>query len=860
MSNNNPPASDQNFIPIFLSGNSQKILLARDEDSFENWELFKVPVERILEDIKHRAAVSDLQPWRTQLDTLDHTSEVLFFADLEFERGQNFVFCYDSESVKNFLEENRNNLVDFTKDEKNFYDPKPLTEAEKEALRKQIGEKFDNMRVQLKNDQFLAQEETEYFNEHQTAQPVQNKIYEKNEKGFSNLQKVDSLDLNHMAYSLTEPTADSNKIRTITELTCDQCTGDSLIELSKAVQDLDSKSMHSKCIETDKFTLDDKKISEFLQSDKWYEILLSFEQKLSKILFEKQLYPNIMQNELEMLALWRNSSKNTKKSSHNSPSERFAASSQNSTDTRFHEIQTMSDLRLKDQKVSIITQHPDYDNLAIIATNNSGNYESQIEIEAELSSQDHLLNIWNMVKQPPEIITKINCDQQISCLSIHPSSHESIALGLKNGQICVKNLSINSAGNKNTDSIENFFDVYSNVSNSHRMAVTDIKWMPFEQKIDRSGKFSNQQNESTEQIVSCGKDGHIIFWSLKLNPTKSGKTPENESENIQKHVLTPIFQLEVKSNLPNSLNCSKFMFKMSICGESIQKDQQTFLYLGTEDGKLLSLDWAPTRSLDTGKLETPKAEVISERFSGETILLQESPFLRGCYLFVTKWNFSLWYDDYKSGPVISGASNQDPLTAACWSKNSPTSFFLAYQSGQIDVWNILSSIQKPVLKQVLFVGGLIECLTSIKLCAFGDNNASTDSTEYLAVGDSLGASNLYKLANYQTPRPEHFSQTIVDCLDKIKVETESRDAKLEEISRRGGDLGKAVTANIKGKFADGIITSDSNYALKNQDVIGDFDFDVAVSASNEKIQEVFKEFTEFESDIVQKYNFKTLPV
>ena len=66
-----------------------------------------------------------------------------------------------------------------------------------------------------------------------------------------------------------------------------------------------------------------------------------------------------------------------------------------------------------------------------------------------------------------------------------------------------------------------------------------------------------------------------------------------------------------------------------------------------KDGKLLSLDWAPTRSLDTGKLETPKAEVISERFSGETILLQESPFLRGCYLFVTKWNFSLWYDDYK---------------------------------------------------------------------------------------------------------------------------------------------------------------------------------------------------------------------
>ena len=46
---------------------------------------------------------------------------------------------------------------------------KALTEAEKEALRKQIGEKFDNMRVQLKNDQFLAQEETEYFNEHQTA-------------------------------------------------------------------------------------------------------------------------------------------------------------------------------------------------------------------------------------------------------------------------------------------------------------------------------------------------------------------------------------------------------------------------------------------------------------------------------------------------------------------------------------------------------------------------------------------------------------------------------------------------------------------------------------------------------------------
>ena len=43
-------------------------------------------------------------------------------------------------------------------------------------------------------------------------------------------------------------------------------------------------------------------------------------------------------------------------------------------------------------------------------------------------------------------------------------------------------------------------------------------------------------------------------------------------------------------------------------------------------------------------------------------------------------------------------------------------------------------------------------------------------------------------------------------------------------------------------------------------MIGDFDFDVAVSASSEKIQEVFKEFTEFESDIVQKYNFKTLPI
>lgn len=78
--------------------------------------------------------------------------------------------------------------------------------------------------------------------------------------------------------------------------------------------------------------------------------------------------------------------------------------------------------------------------------------------------------------------------------------------------------------------------------------------------------------------------------------------------------------------------------------------------------------------------------------------LERNPFFSNVFLTVGDWRFHVWRTDV-SEPLISSSFNHSCVRCARWSPRRPGVFFVGYEDGAIEVWDIIDQSSKYSLRQ-----------------------------------------------------------------------------------------------------------------------------------------------------------------
>ncbi|XP_041063784.1 dynein intermediate chain 3, axonemal [Carcharodon carcharias] len=121
----------------------------------------------------------------------------------------------------------------------------------------------------------------------------------------------------------------------------------------------------------------------------------------------------------------------------------------------------------------------------------------------------------------------------------------------------------------------------------------------------------------------------------------------------------------------------------------------TFLFIGTEDGEVTSVDWQVEKDMDTGKMTTPKPTHCYTVHDGPVNTVQRSPFFTDIILTVGGWTFAIWKEGFTLGPLLHSACATKRCQTGHWSLTRPGVIIIGREDGNIDIWDLLEKTHEP---------------------------------------------------------------------------------------------------------------------------------------------------------------------
>ncbi|XP_066528907.1 dynein axonemal intermediate chain 3 isoform X2 [Hoplias malabaricus] len=403
-------------------------------------------------------------------------------------------------------------------------------------------------------------------------------------------------------------------------------------------------------------------------------------------------------------------------------------------DTHLKEYQSFTDLHYsKDKTISFINWHPTITGVIAVSVAERLSFEERID-----SSTKHLLN--------PALILFWSFSDPINPQVVlwDVSGHVERLQGTRGGA------GGRSISNRNPRAFEEkpengppvvCYCAVSGIENGHKGPVTDIQWLPDTFEVSRTGTPLENKNQISVQIVTCAPDGCVMFWDLRAPRVvaqplidKKQKIEEKILENPHgvpntfKHLdltwkpLTRVTLPKVDTNgeysglkfsLRESSNSSAVLDK-SVTGAERQEHPGyallrvpsakhsrqlenicTKFYVGTEDGELVYTDWKLEKDNDSGRLFSPKPTNCFRVHDGQVNTLLRSPFFKDILLSVGGWNFAVWKEGAKNGPIILSSCSEKRCTVGFWSLTRPAVFFIGKEDGNLEVWDLLEKTHEP---------------------------------------------------------------------------------------------------------------------------------------------------------------------
>uniref|UniRef100_A0A1I8FTT0 ANK_REP_REGION domain-containing protein n=1 Tax=Macrostomum lignano TaxID=282301 RepID=A0A1I8FTT0_9PLAT len=460
----------------------------------------------------------------------------------------------------------------------------------------------------------------------------------------------------------------------------------------------------------------------------------------------------------------------------------------------FEHFQTFTDLEHSREKaVSHIAWHPTLKGIVAVSTRERYDFDGMVDHSAKIVLKTSVIVVWSFA-DPIQPQLFLEAQRMFFALS---SAHRirillSIVLwDLSQHMDRLKSTKAKGRSKKasnmltefvKTDSIPTIrYAAASSIELGHQAPVTDIMWVPDHFEIQKVTGYALEAKElKNVQIISCATDETIYIWDLR-SAKSNNPVFKREEDRCPMGVPDTFWHLHLKWKPFLSVN----LFKsepggnhnpVKVSMKEMQGDRSvltkedpegkdptstnrgdftmpggpkptkqrmlqkvsTFLYVGTEDGELVYVDWMPQKDQDTGKSQTPKPVFYSTMHDSSIKHLSRSSFDRSLVLCVGGWLWTLWKEGVNSGPILYSQKSPKPLTGGCWSPTRPSVFFITRADGSVEVWDLLDKTHEPVLVQNISANALTYCTVW---------NIS-HKRQLLIVGDTQGTAHAHKV-----PRP-----------------------------------------------------------------------------------------------------------
>ncbi|KAM3619936.1 uncharacterized protein V6R79_016014 [Siganus canaliculatus] len=492
--------------------------------------------------------------------------------------------------------------------------------------------------------------------------------------------------------------------------------------------------------------------------------------------------------------------------------------------------QVFSDKTLtRNKKVSSISWHPSIHGVIAAALT-----EETEELPNE-SSPSYIL--FFSFSDPSAAQLLLKSPDDISAFEFCPSDPNIVAGGSVSGHVLLWDLSAHvthlqgehaggkkdPSNNRGTQTPMVHCSAVSAVENQHKASTTDVQWLPPTFQVTRTGQPVENQHSVCVQVVTCSADCSVAFWDLRAPKASTlSRTRTTDETALQtrdavsssfKHLgktWKPLF----KVSLPKISGCREYVplrfslepYSSSVSStaeeeeeattkvvpdysqlplpsaETLKADVNTRLLIGTEKGEILCTDWKQEKD-ESGRLHSTRPLHCSGVHHSPVTVVQRSPFLRDLVLTVGGWSFSVWREGVEEVPVVLSPSSDQAYTAGCWSPSRPAVFFIGKEDGSIEVWNLLKSTGVAFAVVSAVTTAKITCLKAWTI---------SPKQHLLAVGDAQGLVHVLEIpkAHYTPSRSED-----VNVRKHLQLEKEAQ----MDVMKTDGPLKKQRRAEDDGR-------------------------------------------------------------
>ncbi|KAG5448486.1 WD repeat-containing protein 63 [Clonorchis sinensis] len=455
-------------------------------------------------------------------------------------------------------------------------------------------------------------------------------------------------------------------------------------------------------------------------------------------------------------------------------------------DNTFKEFLSFTDLKFsKDKAVTDIQWHPTIKGIVGMSVGERIDYDHRADQSSRILLTSTHIILWSFADPiQPQLL--LEAPEDILCFQFNPTDPNIVAGGCFNGMVVLWDIEKHMEDlrkvkarmkAKNKAPLFSFDDTdpnrvpvspycaISNIEASHTSPILDLKWVPDHVEINRLGYCLENVSLKCVQLITSGLNNELLFWDIR--PDRSPLAVDKTRDSIlpPRNVPTTFMALDMKwkpllrvhlykseaggDHAPtkfcireaqgdrrilsaNAEDRTNPTMKSSTLKNKPLQGASTMLYVGTEDGDLVYVDWMPQKDPDTGKMQTPKPEFYATQHDGPISYLARSPFEPSVLLVVGGWTWSIWKEGVNSGPLLESGHAQKPLTGGSWSPTRPSVFFICRADGSLEVWDLLDKTHEPAMVQSVSANAL----TAISLCNFSKR-------QIVAIGDTQGALQLF---------------------------------------------------------------------------------------------------------------------
>lgn len=288
------------------------------------------------------------------------------------------------------------------------------------------------------------------------------------------------------------------------------------------------------------------------------------------------------------------------------------------------------------------------------------------------------------------------------------------------------------------------------IDKSHESAITSIKWMATNFQCTSKGLLKQDREKNTQyrQFVTTSIDGNICFWTLdwtlgsdeaakivkvvhKVNLPDELKEESSPFKAIDQ-LFCPHFKLVInRPILSFTFNEGDFLHEpitKTVKADIAQRIQhivkpvkkESFnpkMVIGTNTGEMILLSWEGS-DFSQGAILNPQAmaqEHYASVHDGPISHVHRNPFLHDVFISLGGFIFALWHDEYKEFPIM-WRRRESRLVGFQWSLDRPSVFFLICENGTLEVWDLNSRIDIPVMMESLG-GNVLTYILQHKLTA-----------------------------------------------------------------------------------------------------------------------------------------------